>query len=58
MIDPVSAIVQFHGDPSIAISLLILAKYVCDLFFDLAVLVLVVPVLDVCLLYTSDAADD
>ena len=47
MIDPVSAIVQLHGDPSIAISLLLLAKYVCDLFFDLAVLVLVVPVLDV-----------
>ena len=46
MIDPVSAIVQFHGDPSIAISFLILAKYVCDLFFDLAVLVLVVSVLD------------
>ena len=47
MIDPVSAIVQFHGDPSIAISLLILSNYDFDLLFDLAVLVLVVPVLDV-----------
>ena len=47
MIDPVSLIVQFHGYPSIAISLIILAKYIRDLFFDLAVLVLVVPMLDV-----------
>ena len=47
MIDPVSAIVQFHGYPSIAISFLVFAKYVCNLFFDLAVLVLVVPMLNV-----------
>ena len=47
MIDRISAITQFHGYPSITVPLLILAKYVCDLFFDLAVLVLVVPVLDV-----------
>ena len=47
MIDNVSPIMHFHGYPSIAISPLVLMKYVSDLFLYLAVLVLVIHMLDV-----------